>query len=226
MNTKLNEFEKFAVSKGISTNTLNGYNKFNFKNYGGINPMILEEREMNVIGLDVFSRLLYDRVLYLGTAIDEDVANIVVAQLMYLNSVGDEEVKLFINSPGGSVIDGLAIYDIMKYVKPDVSTYCVGMCASMGAVLLSSGTKGRRNSLTHGEIMIHQLRGYNEGVFADMKINLQHSERLQQTLNEILANNTGKSIEEIAEAVDRDNWFTAKDALEFGLIDNVVESTK
>ena len=114
---KLTEFEKFAVSRGISTNKLDGFNKYNFKSYGGVNPMILEEREMNVIGLDVFSRLLYDRVLYLGTAIDEDVANVVVAQLMFLNSTGEDEVKMFINSPGGSVIDGLAIYDIMQYVN-------------------------------------------------------------------------------------------------------------
>ena len=165
---------------------------------------------------------MYDRILFLGTVIDEDSANIVNSQLMYLNSIGDDDIKMFINSPGGSVIDGLSIYDVMNYVTPDVSTYCMGMCASMGSILLSSGAKGKRYSLPNGEVMIHQVSGYTEGQFADMNIAVKHSGRLQETLYNILAKNTGKTYEDIFKDADRDNWFTAKEALEYGLIDEII----
>ena len=182
----MTDFEKFAVSKRIGTNKLDGYNKYATKN-GIISPTILEERSLNVIGLDIFSRLQYDRILFLGTAIDEDVANIINAQLLYLNSIGDDEIKMFINSPGGNCLDGLAIYDVMNFVTPDISTYCMGMCASMASILVSSGAKGKRYSLPNGEVMIHQVRGGSEGVMADMKIAIEHADKIQTKLSNIIA---------------------------------------
>ena len=217
----MNDFEKFAVSNGIGTNKLNEYNKYVIKN-GIVNPTILEERSMNVIGLDIFSRLQYDRILFLGTGINDDVANIINAQLLYLNSTGDDDIKMFINTPGGSVIDGLAIYDIMNFITPDVCTYCIGMCASMGSILLSSGTKGKRYSLPNGEVMIHQVSGATHGQFSDMEIAVKHAGRLQNKLYEILAFNTGKTFEEIEKDANRDNWFTAKEAKNYGLIDEII----
>ncbi len=222
----MTDFEKFAVSRGISTNKLDDYKKHSLKGYYGVNPVILEEREMNVIGLDIFSRLMYDRILFLGTAIDHDTANIINSQLMYLNSTGDDDIKMFINSPGGSVIDGLAIYDVMNLVKPDVSTYCMGMCASMGSILLSSGAKGKRYSLPNGEVMIHQVSGGVEGPFADMQIAVDHAGRLQRKLFKILSLNTGKSIEQIEIDANRDNWFEAEQALDYGLIDEIISTVK
>lgn len=221
----MNDFEKFAVSNGIGTNKLDGYNKYIVKN-GIISPTILEERSLNVIGLDIFSRLQYDRILFLGTVIDEDVANIINAQLLYLNSIGDDDIKMFINSPGGSCIDGLAIYDVMNFVTPDISTYCMGMCASMASILVSSGTKGKRYILPNGEVMIHQLRGGSQGVMADMKIDVAHAEQTQNKLYNILAKNTGKTFAQIEKDTDRDNWFTAEASVEYGLIDKIVTKSE
>lgn len=221
----MNDFEKFAVSNGVGTNKLDGYNKYVIKN-GMINPTILEERSMNVIGLDIFSRLQYDRILFLGTGIDEDVANIINAQLLYLNSIGSDDIKMFINSPGGNCIDGLAIYDVMNFVTPDISTYCMGMCASMASILVSSGTKGKRYILPNGEVMIHQVRGGSEGVMADMKIAVEHADKIQTKLYNILAQNTGKTFEQIAKDADRDNWFMAEDAVAYGLIDKIVTKSE
>ena len=222
----MNDFEKFALSKGISTTKLDGYKKKSLRNYYGVNPVILEEREMNVIGLDIFSRLMYDRILFLGTEIDRDTANIINSQLMYLNSIGDEDIKMFINSPGGSVVDGLAIYDVMNLVKPDVSTYCMGMCASMGSVLVSSGARGKRYSLPNGEVMIHQVSGGTEGPFSDMEIAVKHAGRLQDKLFKILAYNTGKTPEQVRIDADRNKWFTAEEALDYGLIDEIISTVK
>lgn len=221
----MNDFEKFAVSNGVGTNKLDGYNKYIVKN-GIISPTILEERSLNVIGLDIFSRLQYDRILFLGTVIDEDVANIINAQLLYLNSIGDDDIKMFINSPGGSCIDGLAIYDVMNFVTPDISTYCMGMCASMASILVSSGTKGKRYILPNGEVMIHQLRGGSQGVMADMKIDVAHAEQTQNKLYNILAKNTGKTFAQIEKDADRDNWFTAEASVEYGLIDKIVTKSE
>ena len=221
----MNDFEKVAVSNGIGTNKLDGYNKYIVKN-GIISPTILEERSLNVIGLDIFSRLQYDRILFLGTVIDEDVANIINAQLLYLNSIGDDDIKMFINSPGGSCIDGLAIYDVMNFVTPDISTYCMGMCASMASILVSSGTKGKRYILPNGEVMIHQLRGGSQGVMADMKIDVAHAEQTQNKLYNILAKNTGKTFAQIEKDADRDNWFTAEASVEYGLIDKIVTKSE
>ena len=219
----MTDFEKFAVSQGIGTGKIDGFAKYNLRN-GIIEPYILEERSLNCAPMSVFSRLMYDKIIFLGSEINEDVANIINAQLLYLNSVTDkdEDIKMFINSPGGTCIDGLAIYDVMNFIEPDVATYCMGMCASMGSILVSSGTKGKRFILPNGEVMIHQLRGGNTGTFADMKINLEHAERTQEKLFEILAQNTGKDIEQIRIDADRDNWFNAQEAVDYGLIDKIV----
>ena len=218
----MTDFEKFAVAQGISTGKLDSYNKYNQRN-GLITPTILEERSLNVIGYDIFSRLQLDRILFLGSEINEDVANIINAQLLYLNSIGEEDIKLFINSPGGSVIDGLAIYDTMNFVTPDISTYCMGMCASMGSIIVSSGVKGKRYALPNSTIMIHQVSsGTGRVQNSDLQIAAKQSQRWQNTLYGILAENTGKSFEEIERDADRDHWFTAQEAIEYGLVDEIV----
>lgn len=219
----ITDFEKFAMSKGISTNKIDGYAKYNLNN-GIIEPYILEERTLNCAPMSVFSRLMYDKIIFLGSGIDEDVANIINAQLLYLNSITDkdEDIKMFINSPGGSCIDGLAIYDVMNFIDPDVSTYCMGMCASMGSILVSSGAKGKRYILPNGEVMIHQVSGGAQGQFSDMEIAVKHAGRIQERLYSILAENTGKSIDQIWKDADRDNWFTAQEAVDYGLIDKIV----
>ena len=224
----MNDFEKFAVSNGIGTNKLDGYSKYLFKN-GHINPTILEERQLNVVGIDVFSRLMYDKIIFLGTGIDSDVANIVNAELLYLNSISDktDDIKMFINSPGGSVTDGLAIYDTMNFIDPDVSTYCMGMAASMGSILLSSGTKGKRYSLPHGSVMIHQVsNGIGRSQCADIQIMAEETKKIQDVLYTILSENTGKSFEEIERDADRDKWFTPQEGIEYGLIDSIINKTK
>lgn len=220
----MNDFEKFAVSNGIGTNKLDGYSKYLIKN-GYVNPTILEERQLNVVGIDVFSRLMYDKIIYLGTAINADVANVINAQLLYLNSISDknDEIKMFINSPGGSVIDGLSIYDIMNFIDPTVSTYCTGLAASMGSILISSGAKGKRYSLPHGKIMIHQVsNGIDRAQCADIQIMADETKKIQNDLYKILSENTGKSFEEIERDADRDKWFTAEEAIQYGLIDNII----
>ena len=219
----MTDFEKFAMSQGISTNKLDAYGKYNTKN-GLIEPYILEERTLNCAPMSVFSRLMYDKIIFLGSEINEDVANIINAQLLYLNSITDkeEDIKMFINSPGGSCIDGLAIYDVMNFIDPDVSTYCMGMCASMGSILVSSGAKGKRFILPNGEVMIHQVSGGAYGQFADMDIAVKHAGRIQETLYNILAENTGKSYDQIFKDADRDNWFSAQEAVDYGLVDKII----
>lgn len=220
----ITDFEKFAMSKGISTNKIDGYTKYNFSN-GIIEPYILEERTLNCAPMSVFSRLMYDKIIFLGSEINEDVANIINAQLLYLNSITDkdEDIKMFINSPGGSCIDGLAIYDVMNFIDPDVSTYCMGMCASMGSILVSSGAKDKRYILPNGSVMIHQVSsGTGRVQNADLQIAAKESQKIQNTLYNILAANTGKSFEEIERDADRDHWFTAQEAVDYGLIDKIV----
>lgn len=222
------DFEKYAISQGISTNKLDGYVKYNFRN-GIIEPYILEERQMNCAPMSVFSRLMYDKIIFLGSEINDDVANIINAQLLYLNSIAEkgEDVTMFINSPGGSCIDGLAIYDVMNYIDPDVSTYCMGMCASMGSILVSSGTKGKRFILPNGEIMIHQVSSATGRVQnADLQIAAKESQKIQDTLYSILAENTGKSFEEIERDADRDHWFTAQESVDYGLVDGIKSKKK
>jgi ATP-dependent Clp protease protease subunit len=172
---------------------------------------------------DIFSRLLNDRIVFLGEEVNATTASLIVAQLLYLEAQDpDKEIQFYINSPGGSVTDGLAIYDTMQYIKADVSTICIGMAASMGAFLLSSGAKGKRIALPNSEIMIHQPSGGFRGQATDIAIHAENILRTKERLNRILADNSGKSYEEVASASDRDNFMTAEEALEFGLIDSVI----
>lgn len=220
------DFEKFAGSMGVSPTTLDKYAKHCVPTNGVIEPYILEERTLNVASMSVFSRLFYDRIVFLASEIDSTSADVVKAQILYLNSTGDDDIKLFINSPGGSVVDGLAIYDVMNFVAPDISTYCFGMAASMGSVLLSSGAKGKRYVLPHSYVMIHQVSSGMSGQLADMKISYQNALKSQDMLYEILSENTGKTVEEITRDADRDNWFIGQEAVEYGLVDQVTKIKK
>ncbi|MCR5042478.1 MAG: ATP-dependent Clp endopeptidase proteolytic subunit ClpP [Clostridia bacterium] len=187
-------------------------------------PYVIEQTGRGERSYDIFSRLLNDRIIILSDEVNDVTASLVVAQLLFLEGQDpDKDISLYINSPGGSVSAGLAIYDTMNYIKCDVSTICMGMAASMGAFLLSSGAKGKRLALKHSEIMIHQPSGGAQGQATEIQIAAKHIERTKQTLNEILAANTGKPIEQIAADTDRDNFMSADEALEYGLIDKVLE---
>lgn len=214
------DYTKYAVSNGLSSNTLDSYMRHQ---NSLINPTILEERELNVVGYDVFSRLLYDRIIFLGTEVNRDVANIITSQLLYLRTIDDSDISLFINSPGGSVTDGLAIYDMMNFITPDVKTTCMGMCASMGAVLLSAGAKGKRSSNPHGSIMLHEpLSGIAPNTkCTDFLIEAEEMKKCKDTLFSILSENCGKTIEELEVACQHDKWLTAQEALDFGVIDKI-----
>jgi len=188
-------------------------------------PYVVEQTNRGERSYDIFSRLLNDRIIFLGEEVNATTASLVVAQLLYLEAQDpDKEIQLYINSPGGAVTDGMAIYDTMQYIKCDVSTICVGMAASMGAFLLSSGTKGKRIALPNAEIMIHQPSAGTQGQITDMAIHLRRLEIIKKRLNSILADNTGKSVEEITAACERDNFMTAEEAKEYGLIDKVIYS--
>lgn len=186
-------------------------------------PTVIEKTNMGERAYDIYSRLLKDRIIMLGSAIDDDVANIVVAQLLFLESQDKtKDIKLYINSPGGSVTAGLAIYDAMQYVKPDVSTICMGMAASMGAVLLAGGAKGKRFSLPNSEVMIHQVLGGVQGQATDIKIHAERILEMKESLNKILAKHTGQPLKTIENDTERDNFMNAKKAKEYGLIDSVI----
>lgn len=188
-------------------------------------PYVVEQTNRGERSYDIFSRLLNDRIIFLGEEVNATTASLVVAQLLYLEAQDpDKDIQLYINSPGGSVTDGMAIYDTMQYVKCDVSTICVGMAASMGAFLLSSGTKGKRLALPNAEIMIHQPSAGTKGQVTDMAIHLRRLEIIKKRLNHILADNTGKSIETVTADCERDNFMTAEEAKEYGLIDKVIYS--
>lgn len=221
------DFAFFARDKyNIPTTTLDGYKKI-YNNGSYINPTIIEERQLNIAQLDVFSRLMMDRILFLGTVINSDVCNIINSQLMYLDSIGSTNIKLYINSPGGEVDSGLATYDIMNFISSDVETYCMGMCASMGAVLLSSGAKGKRYSLPHGKIMIHQpIGGTGRAQASDIEIVANEIKKCKNELYNILSLNTGQPIRIIERDADRDCWKTAIEAKEYGLIDTVIINDK
>ena len=215
----MKDYEKF-LSSYVGSHKLWDYQKFTNEL---ISPTIVEERKSNVATMDVFSRLMADRIIFLGTEIDSDVANIITSQLLYLNTMDDKtEIKLFINSPGGIIVDGLAIYDMMQYISPDVETYAIGLAASMGAVLLSSGTKGKRFALPHSKIMIHQPMGGAHGQESDIEIAYNQIKQYKTALYEILAENTGQSMDIIMQDADRDCWFTAKEAQDYGLIDKIL----
>ena len=199
---------------------------FNMKDgmYNALVPMVVEQTGKGERSYDIFSRLLNDRIIFLSDEVNDTTASLVVAQLLFLEAQDpDKDISFYINSPGGSVTAGMAIYDTMNYVKCDVSTICIGMAASMGAFLLSAGTKGKRIALPNSEIMIHQPLGGARGQASDIKIQADLILRTRDNLNRILAENTGKSIEEIARDTERDNFMTAKQALEYGLIDKIFE---
>ena len=190
-------------------------------------PYVIEQTSRGERSYDIYSRLLNDRIIFLGEEVTDVSANIVVAQLLFLEAEDPgKDIQLYINSPGGSVTAGMAIYDTMNYIKSDVSTICIGMAASMGAFLLSGGTKGKRFALPNAEIMIHQPSGGSRGMASDMKIVADQILKTKQKLNEILAKNTGKPIDVIERDTDRDNYMTAQEALEYGLIDSIIENRK
>mgnify|MGYP002913631520 FL=1 len=190
-------------------------------------PYVIEQTSRGERSYDIYSRLLKDRIIFLGEEVTDVSANIVVAQLLFLEAEDPgKDIQLYINSPGGSVTAGMAIYDTMNYIKSDVSTICIGMAASMGAFLLSGGTKGKRFALPNAEIMIHQPSGGSRGMASDMKIVADQILKTKQKLNEILAKNTGKPIDVIERDTDRDNYMTAQEALEYGLIDSIIENRK
>jgi ATP-dependent Clp protease protease subunit len=222
-----NEFTKFATGHlGLSRLHLEKYMEQAGRapNIRAFTPQVIEERQMNVTGLDVFSRLMMDRIIFLGVPVTQYVANVVQAQLLFLESADPKrDVQMFINSPGGSVIDGLGIYDTMQYVSPDVATICTGLAASMGAVLLATGAKGKRSCLYHSHVMIHQPIGGAQGQVSDIEISYKLFKNLQKSLYEILAHHTGQPYEKIARDCDRDNWMSSDEAKEYGLIDEVLE---
>jgi len=189
-------------------------------------PTIIEKTQLGERAYDIYSRLLKDRIIMLGSPIDDDVANVIVAQFLFLESQDKtKDIKLYINSPGGSVTAGLAIYDTMQHVKPDVSTICVGMAASMGSILLAGGAKGKRFALPNAEIMIHQVLGGFQGQATDIKIHAERILKIKENLNKILAKHTGQNLKKIEEDTERDNFMEAPEALRYGLIDKVISKT-
>ncbi len=190
-------------------------------------PMVVEQTAAGERSFDIYSRLLKDRIIFLGEEINDHTASLIVAQLLFLESEDpDKDISLYINSPGGSVTAGMAIYDTMQYIKCDVSTICIGMAASMGAFLLSSGAKGKRYALPNAEIMIHQPLGGVRGQAEDIRIHTDRLLKIRETLNRIISDNTGQTIEQVAKDTDRDNFMTPEEALEYGIIDKVVKSRK
>lgn len=218
----MEEFNKYATRHmGISPLVLERYQKVN-GNY--ISPTIIEERQLNVAAMDVFSRLMMDRIIFLGTPINDYVANIIQAQLLFLESVDKaKDIQIYINSPGGSVYAGLGIYDTMQFINCDVATICTGMAASMGAVLLVAGAKGKRSALKHSRVMIHQPSSGMEGTMSDMEISLKEGLKLKKELYEIIASHSGQTYKKIEKDSDRDYWLAAQEAKEYGLIDEVLE---
>ncbi|RYG02712.1 MAG: ATP-dependent Clp protease proteolytic subunit [Chitinophagaceae bacterium] len=215
------EFEKYAVKhRNISSNTLNAYTKHQVTN---LTPNIIEERPMNVAVMDVYSRLMMDRIIFLGYPINDEVANIVTAQLLFLESTDrSRDIQMYINSPGGSVYSGLGVYDTMQYITPDVSTICIGMAASMGAVLLTAGAHGKRTALKHARVMMHQPSGAIGGQASDIDITVNEIKKVKKNLYDILAFHTGKTAKQIEKDCDRDYWLTAEESKEYGLVDEVL----
>jgi ATP-dependent Clp protease, protease subunit len=223
------EFRKYATKHlGMSGMHLDHYaqklGSVAAPNITGFTPAVIEERQLNAVSMDVFSRLMMDRIIFMGVPVTDYVANVIQAQLLFLESSDPKrDVTMFINSPGGSVIDGLGIYDTMQYIAPDVATICTGLAASMGAVLLLAGAKGKRSCLHHGHIMIHQPSGGMSGQVSDMEIQYNLVKKMQKNLYEVMAFHTGQSFERILEDSNRDNWMSAPEAKEFGIIDEVLD---
>jgi ATP-dependent Clp protease protease subunit len=224
MSTHIEDFSKYARSKkGISSLTLSRYGSVM---QGYISPTIIEERQLNVASMDVFSRLMMDRIIFLGLPIDDYVANIIQAQLLYLDSSDPgKDIQIYFNTPGGSVHAGLGIYDTMQYITADIATICTGMAASMGAVLLTAGTKGKRSALKHSRIMIHQPMGGFEGQASDIEIQAREILKLKKELYEIIALHSGNSVEKVEKDADRDHWMTSTEAKDYGMIDEILLKT-
>ncbi|MDB5231333.1 MAG: ATP-dependent Clp protease proteolytic subunit [Chitinophagaceae bacterium] len=216
-----NEFEKYAVKhRGVSSATLHNYTQHQVTN---LTPYIIEERPMNVASMDVFSRLMMDRIIFMGEAVNDYVANIVTAQLLFLESTDRvRDIQMYINSPGGSVYAGLGIYDTMQFIGPDVATICTGMAASMGAVLLCAGVTGKRTALKHARVMLHQPSGAIGGQATDIQITAREIKKIKHELYEIISNHTGQPLDKVAVDCDRDFWMTADEAKAYGVVDEVL----
>lgn len=211
------EFRKFAKSEGVSSLSLDRYEN-------ELTPYVLEERELRATQIDIFSRLMRERILWVSGPVDQHMSDIVQAQMLFLDSVEQKDITLYINSPGGSVLCGLGIVDLMNYIKSDVVTTNIGMCASMGSVLLSSGTKGKRSSLVYSKVMTHQVSHGTSGNIQDTRINQMEAEKYNYILFKMLAENCGKTIDEVLEFSARDRWYNSDEAKEFGLIDEVIKN--
>ena len=211
------EFRKFALSEGISSMNLDAFEN-------SLTPYVLEEREMRATQIDIFSRLMRERILWVSGVVNQHMSDIVQAQMLFLDSVEKKDITLYINSPGGSVLCGLGIVDLMNYIKSDVVTTNIGMCASMGSVLLSSGTKGKRSSLVYSKVMTHQVSHGTSGNIQDTRINQMEAEKYNYILFKMLAENCGKTIDEVLEFSARDRWYNSDEAKEFGLIDEVIKT--
>ncbi len=214
-----NEFKKYATKHmGINSMHLGHYIE------SSLTPYIIEERPLNMTQMDVFSRLMMDRIIFLGTGINDQVANIINAQLLFLESVDPKkDIQIYLNSPGGGVYAGLGIYDTIQYIKPDVATICTGMAASMGAVLMCAGTKGKRSALKHSRVMIHQPLGGAQGQASDIEITAREIQKLKKELYEIIAYHSGQTYDKVWENSDRDYWMTAEEAKEYGMVDEVLD---
>jgi len=212
------EFRKYAIKhKGISSLHVDSYIE------SSLTPYIIEERQLNVAQMDVFSRLMMDRIIFLGTGVNDHIANIIQAQLLFLESVdAKKDIQIYLNSPGGGVYAGLGIYDTMQYIAPDVATICTGMAASMGAVLMCAGAKGKRTALKHSRIMIHQPLGGAQGQASDIEITAREIMKLKKELYDIIAEHSGQTYEKVENDSDRDYWMTAEEAKAYGMIDEVL----
>ena len=220
----MNDFLKFAVSNGM--NSMHVENAMN-ASASYISPSILEERQLNVTQMDVFSRLMMDRIIFLGTEVNDYTANVIQAQLLYLDSVDSErDINIYLNTPGGSVYAGLGIYDTMQFIRSRVATICTGMAASMGAVLLVAGEKGMRAALPHSRVMIHQPLGGIQGQASDIEITAREILKLKDELYQIISDHSGQTVEKIHQDADRDYWMTAEEALQYGMIDKVYRREK
>lgn len=219
------EFRKYAVKhRGISSSSLDSYTSIT-SDY--ISPTIIEERQLNVAQMDVFSRLMMDRIIFLGVGINDYVANIVQAQLLFLESVdAKKDIQIYMNTPGGSVYAGLGIYDTMQIIAPDVATICTGMAASMGAVLLCAGEKGKRTALKHARVMIHQPMGGAQGQASDIEITAREIQKLKKELYDIIAGHSGQEYDKVEKDSDRDYWMTSEEAKEYGMIDEILTRKK
>lgn len=217
-----NEFRKYATKHhGINSIAFDQFTSSVSNNY--ISPTIIEERQLNVASMDVFSRLMMDRIIFLGVPIDDHVANIIQAQLLFLESVDPgKDIQIYLNTPGGSVYAGLGIYDTMQYIKPSVATICTGMAASMGAVLLCAGEKGRRTALPHSRVLIHQPMGGVQGQASDIEITHNEIQKLKKELYEIISSHSNKTYKQVWKDSDRDYWMTAQEALDYGMIDEIL----